>query len=128
MKHINIITNKVLTIGDGEDKFTFPVEPDALLNQLFDSETWGKSLLKTNADGSQEQDIEKQLLIAAVAKYGTEFLTKYAQHYQAIGGKKAIAPIDNAKPPEQANTSQTEAAPANPAAAMASKGRLVSGG
>lgn len=122
----DILTNKVLTIGEGDEKFSFPVEPDALLNHLFDSETWSNSLLQKNPDGTltNVQDVEKQILVAAVAQHGKKFFTEYAKHLKSLGGKKAIESIDNVKPPEHsAQQSGSDAAPTTAAAAMAKQGK-----
>lgn len=120
----NIIANKKFSIGDGADKFSFPVEPTELLDVLFDSEKWSATLY--NEDESPK--IEHQLLVAAVAKYGEKFLNEYAMHFKSLGGKAVIDPIDNAKPVNGAAPIPTQAAPKNPAEAMARGGVLNSGG
>lgn len=120
----NIIANKKFSFGEGADKFSFPVEPTELLDVLFDSEKWAATLY--NEDESPK--IEHQLLVAAVAKYGKEFLNEYAKHFKSLGGKAVIDPIDNAKPIDGSQPSPTQSAPKNPAEAMARGGVLNSGG
>jgi hypothetical protein len=63
-------------------------------------------------------------LVAAVAKHGKGLLIELAKHYKAIGGKKAVEPIENASVPNGAKPAMSEAAPSSPAAAMAKFGKL----
>ena len=83
-----------------------------------------------NTDGSKtfNPKAEHQMLVAAVAKYGKQFLNEYAKHYKSLGGKSAIAPIDNAKEVDTTVTSTPEAAPKNAAEAMARGGQYNAGG
>ncbi|MFK5283507.1 hypothetical protein ACI3PL_28430, partial [Lacticaseibacillus paracasei] len=69
-----------------------------------------------------------QLLVATVAKYGMDFINKLAEHYTSLGANKAIAPIENARPPASSTSSAAVAAPKTAAEAMAMKGTINSGG
>lgn len=129
----NIIATKNFSWGDGDEKFNFPVDPNVLSGVLFDDNKWLETQydIQKNPDGSVKSytpKVEHQLLTAAVAVYGKSFLDAYAQHLKSLGGKAAIAPIDNAKPIEQSTTSPAQAAPKTPAEAMAKNGTLNSGG
>lgn len=130
----NILTNKSLTIGEGPDAFKYPIEkPQELLETLFDDGKWQETQfdIVRNADGSLKSatpKIEHQLLVATVAKYGKAFLDEYANHFKSIGGRTAIAPIENAKEPVNQTATMSSPNPANAAAAMATQGRMVSGG
>lgn len=130
----NILTSKSLTIGDGPDKFSYPIEnPQELLETLFDDGKWQETQfdIVRNADRtikSATPKIEHQLLVAAVAKYGKAFLNEYANHFKSIGGKSAIEPIENAKELTVTTPTMSTQNPANPAAAMATQGRIVTGG
>lgn len=123
-------TNK-FPIGDGEDKFLFPVEPQSVTAQLFDKEKWAKSMFKVQVqpDGTERYvpDIKKQMLLGLVAEYGEKVFTEHAKHFKSLGGKKVIEPMDNAKKPDGSSPSPSEVVPKTPAEAMAKKGQLISG-
>lgn len=116
-----------IVLGKGKDEFKYPVDATELSDLLFDGEKWSKSLLKPTEDGSATfvPDVKKQMLIAAVAKYGEDFFDKYAKHYKSLGGKAAIEPLNNAKPPDTQNVSLTEVKPQNLAEGMAKGGVKV---
>jgi hypothetical protein len=129
----NILANKSLTIGDGPDKFVYPIEPQAIINTLLDENEWQQTTfdIVRNPDGSVKTatpKIEHQILVATVAKYGKAFLDEYANHYKSIGGRSAIEPIENAKPPQNTTPTMSSPNPASAAEAMAKSGRVVSGG
>ena len=120
----NILATKQFSIGEGAEKFNFPVDPQGLTDLLYDSGKWAASLY--NEDGSPK--VEHQLLVAAVAKYGKEFLTEYAKHFKSLGGKAVIDPLENAKPVDGVQPAPTQAAPKNAAEAMARWGTFNNGG
>jgi hypothetical protein len=128
----NVFSTKQIAIGEGDEKFIFPVEPADLMDIVFDSEKGANALFeeKTNADGTKSftPNVEKHWLAGAVMKYGKSFLDAYAQHWKSLGGKSAIKPIDNAKEPDVSNPSASEVAPTSAAEAMAKQGQLNSGG
>lgn len=126
----NILASKVFTIGEGEERFTYPIkEPDALVNVLYDGQQWMAETSKLAADGKTlVPDAEKQILIALVAKHGTEFLNEYAKHFKSLGGKTVVQDLENPKPPEATTTSTNDAPPKTAAEAMARSGRMNYGG
>lgn len=129
----NIFANKILPIGEGETKFNFPVEPGEVIDVLYNNgDKWQNAMwektIDENGNTSLKPKVEHQLLVATVAKYGTGFIDKLKEHYISLGASKVIAPIDNAKIPENQTGSQSAPAPKTAAEAMAMKGRINSGG
>jgi hypothetical protein len=130
----NIAASKTLSIGEGEDKFTYPVEnPAEIIDLLYDSEKW----ISTISDVKKQEDgkititpkTETQFLTGMVAKYGKAFLDTYAKHYKSLGGKAAIAPIENAKDNSvQSVSPEQKGEPKTIAEAMARQGQMNSGG
>lgn len=120
----NIVASKQFSLGDGEEKFNFPVNPNELTDLLFDSEKWASTLY--SEDGTPK--VEHQLLVAAVAKYGMQFLNEYANHYKSLGRKAVIDPIDNPKPVGPETPQSQQSAPKTPAEAMARMGTYHGGG
>jgi hypothetical protein len=115
----NILANKFITIGEGDEKVNIPLSnPQRAIELLTDADKWAKSL--QNSKG--ENDIEKQLLVAAFADDPKGFLKEHAKHFLSLGGKKAIDPIENAKEPEKGTAAKSDTAPTSPAAAMAKAG------
>jgi hypothetical protein len=126
----NIVAQKSISIGEGDDKFNFPVDPDGLTKVLFDESKWQETQfdIVRNPDGSVKSytpKTEHQLLVAAVAVHGKKIFDDYAKHLKALGSKAVIDPIENAKPPEQNNATPAQVAPQSAAEAMARQGRLV---
>lgn len=125
----SIFTDKKISIGDGDEKFNFPVDPNALRGNLVSADTWAQKLFveHTKPDGTKEYipDVEKQMLISAVAEYGMKFINEIAQHFKSVGGKAALTPIENAKIPDGATPSAAEVQPTTVAGQMARYGRLV---
>ena len=127
-----VADKKQITIGKGEDKFNFPVDPDAIKNVLFDTDKWAETQFEKvlNTDGTFKYNpkVQNQTLTAAVALYGQQLFDAYAQHYITVGSKKAIEPIQNAKPPELNTVPNTVFTPKNAAEAMAKAGKKIAGG
>lgn len=125
----DVFGNKRISIGEGEDKFNFPIEPDDIKGLLFDDGKWQESMydIVNKPDGTQDYvpKTEHQLLVAAVAKYGVKLFNEYAKHFKAIGGKAAIDPIESAKKPDAGTPSASEKTPTSVAEFMAKQGRLV---
>lgn len=124
----NIIATKQFSYGEGDDKFNYPVDPNVLMNFLYDPSQYVTTMFNVQdngADKSYTPNVEHQLLVATVAKYGKNFMTEYAKHYKSIGGKSAIAPIENASPPAGGTPAAAAITPQTPAEAMAKGGRLV---
>jgi hypothetical protein len=123
-----VLSNNKLTIGEGDEAFSFPVNATELPNIIYDPIQFVENMFEVTqgADGkvNLKADPEKQLLVAAVAKYGKQFLVEYAKHYKAIGSKKAIDPIENPSHPTRSTPTQSEPPPKSVAEAMAKSGRL----
>lgn len=129
----SIFSDKKLSIGEGDDKFTFPVpDPQLLLDTLTDPNKWVESMYKVEkgADGKETMslDAEKQILVALVQREGMSLFNKLAQHYKSLGGSKLVATLENAKPTDESTASKSDVIPTNPAEAMAKAGRLNPGG
>jgi len=128
----SLLANKAITIGEGDEKFTFPVDPNALLDVVLNGDTSGELMfnIEKTSDGKERfiPKTEHQMLVATVNKYGVEFINQLAKHYKSLGSKAAIEPINNARPTEGNTSSQSEIAPKTPAEAMARQGRYNSGG
>lgn len=120
----NLLATGKLTVGEGDDKFEFPVDTNAILDVMNNPETLGKKLY--NKDGSP--DTVKMWLLSGVAEYGLNFFKQVALHYKTLGGRSAIAPIENAKPPAGGTPAHAETESKDPAAAMAKRGRVTRGG
>jgi hypothetical protein len=125
-----LLTEKKLTFGDGDSKFSFPVDPQALTDILLDYGQFKEATYDKVKDQSGKDvyvpNARKQWLFAAVAKYGDTFLDEYAKHYMALGASKTIAPIENAVPPANNNIVKSIAPTGQTAAAMMAKqGRVV---
>jgi len=127
-----VIAKNSITIGEGADKFSFPIDSKAVTDLVINGDANGELMFdkKTNANGEEVYipKAQHQLLVATVNKYGEKFITELAKHYKSLGGKAAIEPIDNAKPIETRNTSNASPEPTSIVGAMAKYGKLNSGG
>ena len=126
-----VLSKNAITIGEGNDKFSFPIDSKAITDLVLNGDTTGELMFdKVNKDG-QEVFLPKaqhQLLVATVNKYGEKFITELAKHYKSLGSKAAIDPIENARPTETRMPSTSNEEPKTVAGAMAKFGRLNSGG
>lgn len=126
-----VLAKNAITIGEGNDKFSFPIDSKAISDLVLNGDTTGELMFdKVNKDG-QEVFLPKaqhQLLVATVNKYGEKFITELAKHYKSLGSKAAIDPIENARPTETRMPSTSNEEPKTVAGAMAKFGRLNSGG
>lgn len=120
----DIFANKKITLGEGKEKFSFDVDPQVLINNLSNPETWVSNMFDKETG---KPKTAHQLLVATVAQYGTEFLDAYAVHLKGLGGKEVIEPIENAKKPDNSTSAKSEVLPPSVAAAMAQKGRRNNG-
>ena len=126
-----VLSKNAITIGDGADKFVFPIDSKAITGLVLDGDTTGELMFdKTTRDGKEVYlpKAQHQLLVATVNKYGEKFITELAKHYKSLGSKAAIEPIDNARPTGIKQTSTAGEEPKSVAGAMAKYGRLNSGG
>lgn len=128
----DIVTSNKITFGEGEEALTFPVTGKDIQALIYDNAKFAEAVSNkvVNKDGtiSYSPDIKKQTLIAAVALYGDKFLDKLATHYKGLGGKAVTDSIENAKPADSVTTSTAKAEITDPAKAMASGGKIVTGG
>jgi len=115
----DIIANKKITLGEGEEKFSYPVDYSSLIGNLTDGEKW-VSVMYDKDTGAPR--ISHQLLIAAVAEYGMEFLDAYAKHFKGLGAKEVVEPIDNASPADKSTPAKSDPLPTSAAQAMAKSG------
>jgi hypothetical protein len=125
----DLVANNKLVLEDG---FSFPINSSEVLDLVVNGDKTGELMfnITKNADGTESYapKTEHQILVATVQKYGINFLKEYAKHYKSLGGKEVIDPIDNAKPVENNNSSQSAPLPQSVAEWMAKQGRLNSGG
>ena len=128
----DIFANKSISIGEGDEKFTYKVDPNRIVKVLFNGEEWMSKMseVKDNPDGSRSfsPNAKKQFLVGMVAEYGEDFLIEYAKHFKSLCGKSAIDPIENAKPLDASNASASQKGFETPAEAMAKAGRWNYGG
>lgn len=129
----SVVNDKVLTIGEGDEAFKYPISnPSDLTDLLFDGDKWTQKFFNVSKGANGEDvftpDIELQMLVAAIVNDRKKFLNDIAQHYKAIGGQTVLKPLDNAKPVGQQSPQRSQAQDTSPAAAMAKQGRIVSGG
>jgi hypothetical protein len=115
--------SKVFTLGEGDEKFSFPVDPNEVTSVLFDTDKWGEKMFTRQGDAILP-NTRQHLLVGMITAYGDKFLNAYAQHMKALGGKTVIDPIENASVPSNATPSVAQVTPDNPAAAMAKMGRM----
>ena len=127
-----VFAKNAISIGEGNDKFTFPIDSKAISDLVINGDTNGELMFdkKVGANGEESfvPKAQHQLLVATVNKYGEKFITELAKHYKSLGSKAAIEPIDNAKPLETRNVSNASEEPKSVAGAMAKYGKMNSGG
>lgn len=118
-----VLKNKSIVIGEGDDKFTFTTEtPENLLNLLYDPAKWAGTMF--NEDGTAK--VEKQILMAAIAYDDKTVINELKKHYMMLGAKNIIDPIENASKPGS-TTSKSDGVALTPAQALARGGVIVSG-
>jgi len=118
----DILANKKITFGEGEEKFSYPVDPNSLLDVLTDGAKWVETMYDKDGDNYVPK-IEHQMLVAAFAQDSKKFLSEYAKHLKSIGAKQVIEPIENASQPGNEKPAKSEQAPTSMAEAMARHGR-----
>lgn len=115
----NLLANKTLKVGEGENAFNYGVtDPQQLITILQSPQEYVKHVFA--ADDSPI--VDKQLLIAAVARDGNAFVNELIKYGRSLGAKSAVEEIENAKKPEPA-ASKAEVA-LTPAQALAKNGVL----
>lgn len=127
----NLVDKNVYSFGEGEDVFNFPIEGLSIKNLVINGDETGELMFdKVIGENGNESYIPKskhQALVAIVNKYGESFLNELVKHGKSLGAKKVIEQIENAKPIESVNTSQSQSKPQTMAEAMAKGGRMVNG-
>lgn len=125
----SIISNKYLTIGEGEDAFNLPVDPNRIVSILSNADEGANSLFDSvkKADGTAElvPNFLKQALVSAIMADDKGTIQHLAKHYKALGAKSAVAPIENASEPGKSQPAKAEIETTDPAKAMAKKGRVT---
>ncbi len=128
----DIFANKTISIGEGDEKFTYKVDPNRIVKVLFNGEEWMSKMseVRDNPDGSRSfsPNAKKQFLVGMVAEYGEDFLIEYAKHFKSLGGKSVVETIENAKPNETSTASASQKGYETAAEAMAKAGRMNYGG
>lgn len=126
----DLLANKVLPIGDGDEKYNLPIQDvEGIVNELHYELATLVSMGRINKDTQLPADfIENRLLQFAIAKNPKAFINSLAEHFKTIGGKKITESLENAKQATNADPAKAEAAPTSAAAAMAKQGRITSGG
>lgn len=118
-----LLTNKRLTIGEGDDTFHYEIaDPSKALDILKDARLYAQNIF--NTDGTPQ--VEKHLFLAAAAIDHQSLAREIFKAGKALGGKQAIEQIENAKKPE-AKTTGPEV-PLTREQALARNGVLTHGG
>ena len=127
-----VLSKNAISIGEGNDKFTFPIDAKEIANIALYGDQTGELMFNKAYDSNGNEiytpKAEHQLLVATVNKYGEKFITELAKHYKSLGSKAAIEPLENARPIENRNASSASPEPTSVAGAMAKYGSFNSGG
>jgi hypothetical protein len=119
-----LVTSKLLKIGDGEKAFNLEVtNPNDVLDLLYDSTKWTQKMW--NADGTP--NIRKQLIIAAIANDDEAFFSNWAKHYEMLGEKSIAERIQNASEPAAGTFAKGNAESSDPISQLARFGTITSG-
>ncbi len=127
----DLMSTKQISVGEGTDKFNYPVAaPDRVVNLLFDNNAWAEKLFtkEIRHDGSTSYvpNIQKQLLIATILDDTEGFFSNYAKHFKTLGSKEVITPIENASANSNNNSvSAVKASYTSVAQQMAAEGRMT---
>jgi hypothetical protein len=126
-----VIGTKTIKIGEGDEAFNYGVDPEAITGILNDPKKWAAKMFTSvpddNGNGDFIPNSRVQMLAGALVNDLDGFLNGLATHYKKIGADKVLAEIENPSEPGGGTPSRTDAQPATPAAAMATKGRIVRG-
>lgn len=117
----DIIANNKITFGEGEEKFSYPVNADALIDILSDGTKWAETMYEKQGD-NYVLKAEHQMLVAAFAQDSKKFLSEYGKHLKSLGAKQVIEPIDNASEPSKDKPAKSDPLPTSAAQAMAKSG------
>ena len=117
----DIIANKKITIGEGDEKFSYPVEASELLDVLTDPAKWVETMYDKDGEHFVPK-VEHQLMVAAFSQDSKKFLSEYAKHLKSLGGKQVADKIDNASAPDKSTSAKSDQLPTSAASAMAKSG------
>ena len=124
----NMYSTGQISVGEGESKFNFSVNPNEVTDLLYDSDKWSDTLFEKYKDDKGRDvvipNVEHQMLVATVAKYGKSFINALAKHYISIGAKQVIDPIDNPSQIGGSTPSKSSPEPTSIAAIMAKRGMV----
>ena len=121
----DIIANKKIKLGEGEEAFNYPVDAQELVEVLSNPKKWSETMWDIE---NGVPKTEHQLAVAAFALDSNKFLKEYAQHLKSLGAKEVIKPIENASEPDKSTPAKSEPDITDPAKAMAKFGKRVAGG
>lgn len=126
----DLLQNKVISIGEGDDKFNYSLQsPESVVNNLFDSNSWANKMfdIVKDSEGNEQfvPNIEKQLLISAILDDHKGFLKEMAKHYKSLGSKSFSDSLDNPSNSGSYSPSKSSTEPKSPAEWMARTGRLI---
>lgn len=117
----SLLANKTLSIGEGDNAFNYGVtDPQQLLAILQSPKEYVKHIFRED----DTPIVDKQLLIAAVARDGNAFINEVIKYGRSLGAKSAVEEIENAKKPE--GTASKPDVALTPAQALAKGGVLTS--
>lgn len=126
----DMMQNKRLSIGEGDEKFNYPlVDPNSVVNNLFDSNSWANKLFEVQKDANGNEqfvpNVEKQLLVSAILEDHKGFLREMSKYYKSLGGKATIDSLDNPSPIGGSAPTKPAVEPKSPAEWMARNGRIA---
>lgn len=126
-----VIQSGIISIGEGDEAFSFPVDGKELVDLVLNGDTTGELTYEKSQDASGKESYRAKskhnMLVAAVNKYGEKFFSEYAKHFKSLGAKATLDPIENASNVKVPQTAQSENKPTTVAGLMAKQGVLNSG-
>lgn len=127
----DMFTSNKIVVGEGENKFNFPVNAQEVIDVMADPKKYAEALFdikEVNGRIDLVPKVQKLNQVGAFILYGQKFLDAYAQHFKSIGGEKAIEPIVNAKIPDKNMATASTVTGDSAAAQMAKAGKVNYGG
>jgi len=120
-----LLSSGKMVIGEGENAFPYLIpKPQEVLDLMFDLNKYQEKVY-TRQENSDVliPNVQKQLLLAAIANDTEGFFKKYNEHFKSLGSKAIIDPIENASAPSTSTSSAAEQAK-SVAAQMATGGKI----
>jgi hypothetical protein len=122
----DLMSNKTLTFGEGEEAFKFEVsDPNKLLDLIFDGNKISEKLFD-EVGGQRTPNVWKHLLMAAVLDDDNTLITQLGNHFKKLGSKKLVETLENASTPGATTTRDYDSS--DPIAALARAGLITGGG